>query len=308
MYKEELNRLIEEGKIPRYLFLFGEDGFFLEIYLKKILKSIKGAEVYKIYFDEYEFNKAKNILIQNSLFASKNLLLLKHTFLSKDEVKALIEAVKSNSNSYFILVVEGYSKRLKELAKLFNNNYCIFFKPTFKEAFLFFDNWLKKEGIGLDRKKLINLIEAFNGDLFLIYNELKQFKESSHFEFDGVVEVEKVVKDFLLYNKIDWKKLLEVNEIELFVFLFRYIKNLFFIQSYIKIYGKKPNSKDIFGFNMPKAVFEDMLNSALKIDFKKFKDIFKILIEAEFDFKVRGVGKRDVILKLFLELNNIKRF
>ena len=61
---------------PNY-FLFYGDYFFLSIYETKIESQIQNTNIVKLYFDEWDFEKAKFHLSQNSLFGDKNTLIVK---------------------------------------------------------------------------------------------------------------------------------------------------------------------------------------------------------------------------------------
>ena len=76
MYKNELDKHIQNNSISNNFVFFGESSFLIELYTKT-LSNIADASIIKYYYDEYNFNSAKAHLSQASLFGDKNVLIIK---------------------------------------------------------------------------------------------------------------------------------------------------------------------------------------------------------------------------------------
>ena len=76
MYKNELDKHIQNKTISNNFILFGESSFLIDRYTK-LLTNIADASVLTYYYDEYEFNSAKAHLSQASLFGGQNILIIK---------------------------------------------------------------------------------------------------------------------------------------------------------------------------------------------------------------------------------------
>ncbi|MDX9756405.1 MAG: hypothetical protein RBT52_02695, partial [Sulfurimonas sp.] len=70
MYKNELDKHIQNNSLSNSFMLFGESTFLIDRYTQT-LTNIKDASVAKFYHDEYDFNSAKAHLSQASLFGDQ---------------------------------------------------------------------------------------------------------------------------------------------------------------------------------------------------------------------------------------------
>ncbi len=78
MYKNEFDNAIASNKIFNAYMFYGQSNFLIEFYANKVANMLGSPdEIEKLYFDDYDFKYAKDKLLQSSLFASNNILLIK---------------------------------------------------------------------------------------------------------------------------------------------------------------------------------------------------------------------------------------
>ena len=92
MYRKDFDKLKE---IPNKLLFYG-DKFYLQEYESKIIDKFKNANPLKMYYDEFDFEKAKIHLSEASLFGDTNVLIIKHDKIPPN-IDKLLKYVKAST-------------------------------------------------------------------------------------------------------------------------------------------------------------------------------------------------------------------
>ena len=109
MYKKEFDGLLKANKeFSAYMF-YGQSDYLIEKYANLVANSVAcGDDIEKVYFDDFDFKYVKDKLLQSSLFASRNIVLVKlEKKLNKNETVELIEACNINKDSKVIFACMG---------------------------------------------------------------------------------------------------------------------------------------------------------------------------------------------------------
>ena len=319
MYKNEFEKSINSGnRFNAYMF-YGQSEFLIEKYSQDIAKlHAQGEDITKIYYDDYDFKYCKNLLLQSSLFASKNVLLIKRDKkIEKKEVLALIEACNTNPDSTVIFACMGDGD-FKTMANSFSNkNKSVnvrLFAPFPQEALAILENEAKKLDIRYEVSALNHLYFMHRNDLTLCVNDLKKLAIIDEESISSkVVELHCFgignvsLEDFLhkLFSGQNIKKdlyfILEegINIIYLLNQISSFAHQLFMISSYARTMGE-PNAKEILGFMPPKAVWEKKSRLAINIKPEKFLEIFEFLESLELDLKSSKIPDQNAYLQASL--------
>ena len=77
--KQDFERLLQQGKIPRAMMFFGESEFMIDHHAKRLCE-LWGADddIFSLYHQDYNFTDAKAHISQGSLFGGNNVLLIKN--------------------------------------------------------------------------------------------------------------------------------------------------------------------------------------------------------------------------------------
>ena len=295
--------------LPNF-FLFYGDEFYLEFYYKKVLNQIKDTEILKFYYDEFDFDSAKNHLAQNSLFGDKNSLMIK-TDKFPSNIDKLVEITKDN---YFYLFFYGDSKKAK--TKPFKNNFVRFFKPDLRELILISNEYMESKNIkniNLDNLKyliskvdyrfLLSEIEklALIDDInYKVIDQLVfKYNETS---FDEVFDDLFLNKEYL--KKLEYLLFQGNEEIAILLSFVRYIRILYMFSLHIKNIGYENVSRDVLGYQIPKNLEELRKKIAFSIKEDKFLEFFEILLNSELEIK-SSKDKIAVLFKTFIQIKNL---
>jgi DNA polymerase-3 subunit delta len=292
---------------PNY-FLFYGDEFFLSIYEEKINEQIKGSEVLKLYFDEYNFETAKKYISQDSLFTDASTLIIKTDKWPKD-IEKLLKILKENNLYVFF---SGEDKKAK--AKHFGKNFVRFFKPELKDLIIASNEYLAKQNRQIDINHLKYLIEKI--DYRFLFCEL-----------DKLIIVEKINNDIIdklvfnynqtsfddvfdtLFEKGDYLEKLKfllgqgVDETQILMAFTRYIKNLYLFHLYIKNFSYQNVSKECLGYQIPPQLEAKRKNFASSLKEQQFYEFFKILLKSELNIK-SSRDKTAVLFTTFIEIKS----
>jgi len=292
------------------VFLFYGDEFYLDLYYKKIEPIIQNTESLKFYYDEFDFDTAKNHLAQNSLFGDKTSLIIK-TNKFPANIDKLVDIAKDN---YFYLFFYGDSKKVK--TKPFKNNFVRFFKPDLRELILLSNEYMQQNNItniNLDNLKYLiskidyrflfseidklSLVSDINYKLIdkLVFN----YNETS---FDEVFDNIFLNKEYL--KKLEYLLFEGNDEIAILLSFIRYIKILYMFHLHIKNIGYENVSRDVLGYQIPKNLEEFRKQIAIKIKEEKFLELFEILLNAELEMK-SSKDKSAVLFKTFIQIKNL---
>ena len=304
MYKKDFDKLTQ---IPNYVVFYGNE-FYLDLYEKKLIKKFSGANILKMYFDEYDYEEAKIHLSENSLFGDTNVLIIKNNKIPQNLDK-LIEKV---NNSYLFFFY--YGNKLPKYVK----NFVRFFNPDMKDLILFIDEKAKEFNINISKEAKIKLIQVIE-PLFLekeleklaLYSKeittqdieelVFDYKEDT---FEDVIvsilegrEFEEQLKNLLI--KTDEKRFLSA--------ITRYVKNLYKYKLYIKKTGLS-SLKGLLGYQLPFDVEKKRISLAIKIKEKEFLELLKFLLEAELKIRKGNANTKAVFWEIIVYLKIFNSF
>jgi DNA polymerase-3 subunit delta len=316
MYEKDF-LLIAKNELPKALLLYGENEYGIEKTLQRYITTLDAKEdMLKLYFEEWDFEQAKNYLSQGSLFGGVNLLIIRNDKvknIKKQDLELLIEATMKNENNYLIYIYYGDVKNIKETTKLFNK------KPKSVDVRFFpylpKDNiaYLEKEAhtlnIDIDHHALARLIDTLDGNLALALNELKKLsifeRKIMAQDVDNLVystsplSIETLLLE--LFNKADitqtLHKLLELGEDEINILRSTqaFVYQLFLFQAYIKLNGYI-NAGEILGYNPPKNIVDQKANLANKIKSQSILKIAEYLLSAELEISKSKAQHKEALI------------
>lgn len=302
MYKRELDNLLSTKKIPKSLILFGESRYYIEHYSKIISDSISN-EKFTIYFDDYEYQIAKNFLSQSSLFGDINMLIIKSDSKIK-ELKELMDICQKVNDSYLIFEYYGDDSRVYANYP----NAVRFFAPNLNEATSILTQEASKLGINIDRGAIEHLITIQNFDISIAVNELKKLSI-----FDSKIGIKEVDSLSFALNDISLDDFIfkilskepffdELNsileredEIKIVIAISNFINqlSLFYLSNKLT---QNRDSRVVLGYKLPKHLEENRFNLALRLNSKIYKEIFYILQDTELRFKTESKIDKSAIL------------
>ncbi len=319
MYKNELDKHIQNNSLSNSFILFGESSFLIDRYTQT-LTNIKDASVAKFYHDEYDFNSAKAHLSQASLFGDQNVLIIKsEKKVPKKELDTLIEYCEKNPDNIFVYAYYGddHKAYVKPSAK--TKTMCVrFFHPNHNEAVFTVSQITKEKQINIDNYTINHLLSIHNGDIALASNELEKLKIYDHAITSKDIEqlvfglseinIDDLTKKIL--NKKDFKddlnNILEHGEDEIRVLtaILSYLTQLYMFHIYIRINGA-PNAMEILGYPAPKFVVEDKAAMSIKIKPATYYKLHELLLESELKMKSSHVDKSAILLSTLLRVQQL---
>ena len=293
---------------PNY-FLFYGDSFFLSIYETKIESQIQNTNIVKLYFDEWDFEKAKFHLSQNSLFGDKNTLIVK-TDKFPQNLDKLVKIVGDNN---FYLFFSGDAKKVK--TKPFGKNFVRFFKPDLKDLIIEANNYISKKGKQIDVEHLKYLITKIDYrflfrelDKLLILDNISNnvidklvfhYSETAFDElFDKIFLQQEYMKEleYLLFQGVD--------EVVILTSLIRYLRTIFMFNLYIKNLSHENVSKEVLGYQIPFNLENMRKKIAISIKEEKFLQLFEILLNSELEMK-SSKDKVSVLFYTIISVSNL---
>jgi len=292
MYKKDFDKLTE---IPHSVVFYG-NGFYLNEYEKKIISKFKEANILKMYYDEYDFEKAKSHLRENSLFGNVNVLIIKHN----KNIQGLEKLIQYAKDSYLFFFYYGQKPpKTKNIVRFFN--------PEIKELMIYIDKKTQDLNITLTKEAKLYLIKTVESEflekelekLALYSNEITLndvnelvflYKEDT---FENIIvsilkgeEFENRLNNLL--QKVDLKRFMSA--------ITKYIKDLYKYHLYIKKTGNT-SLKGLLGYQLPYNIEKQRIELAVRY---KERDFYVLLKEMLFfELKLRkGKGFNE---SLFLE-------
>ena len=286
MYRKDFDKLKE---IPNKLLFYG-DKFYLQEYESKIIDKFKNANLLKMYYDEFDFEKAKIHLSEASLFGDTNVLIIKHDKIPPNIDKLL----KYAKNSYLFFFYYGNKK-----VDAFKNNFVRFFEPNLREKIEYIDNLAKKLNINITKeaklflaksiepaflKKELEKLSLYSDNIGI--NEVKElvfiYKEESFEElFFSILKGEDFFEKLnILLEVVDYKRIIPA--------LIRYVRDLYSYNLYIKQTGL--NSLEGFlGYKLPFDIEKQRVELAIKLKEKDYFELLRNLLD--FELKMRHSEK-----------------
>ncbi len=323
MYKREFDTLLKEGKIPKSLLLYGDNEYYIDESIEKVVQMVGEKEsMLKLYYDEYDFQTAKNYLGQSSLFGDLNLLLVKSDKkIPKKELTHLLELAAKNENSYFLYAYAGSD--FKSMISLFtpkkSAQHVRFFPPNLNEAAAILQQKAKQIGVEIDRYAIEHLLNALGLNLSMAVNELNKLSLVPNPV--GVKEIDEhifsltpiAMDNFLvsLFTKKPLDELLkQINhlgedEFSILRAIEYFVSQLFLFHSHIKLYGSA-DSAAVLGYRLPKHLEQLRAQIAVKIAPEKFEKIFDTLAECELNIKSAGASaqKETILLSALIKIKS----
>lgn len=304
MYKAEFDTLLKQNKTFNAYMFFGESTFLIDFYTKMIAQGFAQAEdIQKLYFEDFNLNKAKDILLQSSLFCDSNVLVIKtEKALNKKESSEIIEAVNTNSVSKVIIACLGDTD-FREMAKNFdikqNAVNVRFYNPYPQEALKILQNRADELHLRYENANvLMHLLNMHKNSLELAYNDLEKLSlldesisqktiDNNCFGF-GKINIDDFIVKLLNFKDIsnDINYLLEegANEVYLINQITSFVWQLYMFNSFIKINGYI-NSSDILGYKLPKNIEDERAKLAIKFQPEDYLKILNYLFEIELKLK-----------------------
>jgi len=324
MYKREFDQLLNSGTLPKSIMFYGENEYYIENSIKRVIE-LSGASdsILKLYYDEYDFQKAKNWLGQSSLFGDVNFLLIKSDKkIPKKELTQLIELAYRNRTNYFVYAYTGneFKTLTSAFTKKMSAEHVRFFQPTLNEAVAVIREQAQNLNIEIDRYAIEHLLLALNINLAMAVNELEKLSIlNGHISSKEIDEhifslAPMAVNEFLfsLFTKraltetINQVGKLGEDEFALLRQIQYFVNQLFLYHIYIKLHGA-PDPKEILGYAPPKYVVERYAKLAIKIPMEIFEKIFDTIAVGEIAMKKAGSSSQKETL-FFSILIKIKSF
>ena len=276
MYKAQLQNLLAGKYFPNFFALYGNESFQTELFAGLIKQRYGADELLKLYFEEYDFARARDYLSSASLFASKKLLEIKCTKKpAKKELETLINLCKKDEkNNFFLLEIYDEGTRQAEIEKIFENNFARFFAPSnAKEGVELLSLRAKELKINATQNALHTLYANFDENLYLAAGELNKFEglnidENTINKYSFSLSVvgfdaffDKLLRGESLQD--DLEKILDnFNEIALINSLYSSFYRLFKIVLYAASYGDKIDLNKILGYAPPPQVASKLTRTA----------------------------------------------
>ncbi len=306
MYKSQFDKELATNKLYRSYMFYGQSDYLVEEYSNNIASRLAGSDdIYKVYFDEYNFNECVNYLSASSLFASTNVLLLKlNKKLNKKEIDELITICNTNPDSYLICCCIG-DVDFKTMAKSFTQKTSsaevIFYQPKDNEAIHILNTQAQKLNLQCGLAELGYLYNMHQKNLSLCVNDLKKLAilntqisaniiNQQCFGMGAINLDDFFIKLFSGVNiNRDLYMLLEegMNEINLINQTTAFIQQLFTINSYLKLYGQL-NIKEIWGYNLPSHLADARAKIAIKFKQEEFLNMLSFFQNLELELKTKS--------------------
>ena len=319
MYKNELDRHIQNHSVSNNFIFFGESSFLIDMY-SKMLTNIEEASIITFYHDEYNFNSAKAHLSQGSLFGDRNILLIKSTKkVPKKELDTLVDLCEKNPDNIFVYAYYGPDQ--KAYAKAFAKKSTMvvrFFHPKDFEAQNIIASIAKEKNVNIDKYTISHLLTIHNGDVALASNEIDKFRvydrEITTKDVESLVYglSEINIDDFIkkvLHKKSftdDLQNILEHGEDEIRVLtaLTSYLTQLYMFNIYIRVNGA-PNAIEILGYPAPKFVVDEKAALSLKFKPYQYSKLHELLLESELKMKNSNVDKSAILLSSLIRVQKL---
>lgn len=326
MDKKELEQKLKSNPQINSALFFGACDYLAELYANRLLETAQdGADVLKLYFDEYSFSEAKNFLSQNSLFGDKLVLIVKSDKkIPKTDVKELIAIAHKNDALFIFRFFGDMSAKDKDYYELFgqekNALFVRFFNPnSMGEAIGYLRAAAQKRALEIDDAALDRLLSLKNMDLESSVKELEKLgaldqkigtkevallvDESDDMELEKLFENILEKKEFYRgLSKILEKA--EFDEIRVVLSFGYYIQELFMFLLYSKAYGSY-DAKKITGRALPDFVARAKATKAVRIKYQSYVKIFEILLELDLSLKTsKNVDKKAILLQGLIKLQN----
>jgi DNA polymerase III subunit delta len=321
MYKSELDKHIQQGRVSNSFVFFGESSFLIDMYTK-MLTNIDDANVLNFYHDEYDFNSAKSHLSQASLFGDRNILIIKsEKKVPKKELDTLLALCDKNEDNVFVYAYYGSDHKSYNNKNAFAKTKAMsvrFFHPKDYEAQNILLSVAQDKNVNIDKYTVAHILQIHNGDVALACNEIEKFrvfdraittKDVDSLVF-GLAEVnlDGFIKKIL--NKKDFKEDLQnilehgEDEIRVITAVTAYVTQLYMFNVYIRVNGA-PNALEILGYPAPKFVVDEKSQLSLKFKPLVYSKLHDLLLESELKMKSSNVDKSAILFSTLIRAQKL---
>jgi len=321
--KQDFDRLLQQGKMPRAMMFFGESEFMIDFHAKKLCNLWAAQDdVFSLYHQEYNFNDAKAHISQGSLFGGNNVLLIKNDKkVPKKELDDLISYVGKSPSNFLIYCYYGsdYKTSNKSFTPKVGADSIRFFNPYFNEAKTIIRHEAKVLNLQINDDAITHLILSQNANLSLACNELEKLsilqipihaKDINEHVFPlAEVKLDELILEILAKKdfRSNLERLLETgeSEIQIITALSNFITQLFLFHCYIKVHGVV-DSAAILGYKLPAFIEKDRANLSIKFKLSTYEKLLDHLLLTELHLK--SAGSKDagsLLLAALLKLQNI---
>jgi len=314
MYQREFDQRLKQG-FPKAVLLYGANDYLVDYYMDLYKDTLDAKEsMLTLYYDEWNFEQAKNYLSQTSLFGGTNLLIVKgDKKIQKKELDQLVTLANKNADNYFLYGYDENKTAAKSLQSSFTEKkggvWVRFFEPNINEGIATLQQKAQKIQLDIDHYALQHLMLLLNNNLALCANELDKLAilgiKITSKDIDKLVySTAPLATEQLLirlFNKEDITdtitKLLDLGEDE--ASLLRstqyFINQIFLFHAYIKLNGHV-DSAAILGYKLPKQIEDQKAQLALRVKSSALLKIFEHLLESEIAMKKAPATQREVLL------------
>jgi len=321
MYKNELDKHIQNQSVSNSFVFFGESSFLIDMYTK-MMTTIDDANVLSYYHDEYDFNSAKAHLSQGSLFGDRNILVIKsEKKVPKKELDILINYCEKNSDNVFVYAYYGSDHKTYNNKKAFAKATTMsvrFFHPKDFEAQNIVAGVAREKKVNIDKYTISHLLSIHNGDVALSCNEIDKFRvydrEITTKDVENLVyglsevNLDDFIKKILAKKEFtkDLQNILEHGEDEIRVVtaITSYITQLYMFNIYIRVNGA-PNALEILGYPAPKFVVDEKAAIALKFKPHTYSKLHELLLSSELKMKSSNVDKGAILLSTLIRVQKL---
>jgi len=314
MYQREFDQRLKQG-FPKAVLLYGLDNYMIDHYIDLYKNQLDAKEsMLTLYYDEWDFEQAKNYLSQTSLFGGTNLLIVKgDKKIPKKELDQLIVLANKNIDNYFLYGFDEAKTSAKSIQSSFTDKkggvWVRFFEPNIRDGIAVLQQKAQKTGLDIDHYALQHLMLLLNNNLALCANELDKLailgiKVTSKDIDKLVYSTAPLATEQLLINLFNKEpitetitKLLDLGEDEFALLRATqyFVNQIFLFHAYIKLYGHV-DSAAILGYKLPKNIEDQKAQLALKVKSASLLKIFEHLLEGELAMKKAPATQREVLL------------
>jgi len=304
MYKNQFDKEFASNKNYKCYMFWGNNDYLIEQYSKKVsLKLANGEDIYKVYFEEYNFKDISNHLGSSSLFSSTNIVLIKTAKkILKKELDELISICNTNPDSFLVISCIG-EVDFKSMTKSFTaKNSAVevrIYDPTDQEAITILNQESQNRSVTIGYGELQYLYNMHQKDLSLCVNDLEKLSIlkspigvntiNSHCFGLGAVSLDDFFIKLFSGQNINRElyMLLEegLNEVYLINQTTTFLQQLLNINTYIKLYGQLDIIK-IWGFNLPKDIANKRASVAMRYKLIHFKELLDDILQLELNLKM----------------------
>ncbi|WP_295420869.1 DNA polymerase III subunit delta [Sulfurovum sp.] len=314
MYQREFDQKLKQA-FPKAVLLYGDNDYLIDFYIDLYKTKLDAKEsMLTLYYDEWDFEQAKNYLSQTSLFGGTNLVVAKHDKkIPKKELDQLVELANRNSDNYFVYGYDGTAKDAKGMQAAFTDKkggaWVRFFEPNIRDGIAVLQQKAQQIQLDIDHYALQHLMLLLNNNLALCANELDKLAilgtKVTGKDIDRLVySTAPLATEQLLIDLFNKKpitdtitRLLDLGEDE--ASLLRstqyFVNQLFLFHAYIKLHGHV-DSAAILGYKLPKQIEEQKAQLALRVKSASLLKIFEHLLESEIAMKKAPATQKEVLL------------